>query len=539
MNIIRLLRQGSLNYLISAISAGAASGLLLTFLIRMIHQSLLVEEPDPVRFLGFYMMVWVGFVLCTTLATIMTSNMAHKALYNLREWVTDHILNVSYRKAESRGAEFFPVLTEDIQTISHTVYRIPAITTAIATVIGCFIYMLILSWAITVTILLLFVIVYLVMSNLGKRALKYGIQARQEYDRIYRFFEDLVYGLKELKLNPYLRNHYRSTIFPPLIKSHQNLKLKENILFNFSIRTVEILFFPALGVLVYSIIEYGISSPGAFSGVLTVLLFMLSPLSTMANFVTEYKAMQISMTRVNRLEDDILMAVELSENQVSLPESSLSDSDENILEFKDVQVSYHGEDGVSNFTLGPISIKLPARQIIFVTGDNGSGKSTFAKVITGLYPPEQGLIKYKGTVIENRYLSAYRARFSSVFSDFHLFSELAPEAVGGQILKSWVERFGISNCVNIWDEHISTTKLSQGQRERLAFAFACSYPSEIIVLDEVSSNQDAGFRHKIYFEILPELKAAGKTIVVITHDERYFSIADVVLKFEHGKLIES
>ena len=87
MNIIRLLRQGSLNYLISAISAGAASGLLLTFLIRMIHQSLLVEVPDPVRFLGFYMMVWVGFVLCTTLATIMTSNMAHKALYNLREWV--------------------------------------------------------------------------------------------------------------------------------------------------------------------------------------------------------------------------------------------------------------------------------------------------------------------------------------------------------------------------------------------------------------------------------------------------------------------
>ena len=93
--------------------------------------------------------------------------------------------------------------------------------------------------------------------------------------------------------------------------------------------------------------------------------------------------------------------------------------------------------------------------------------------------------------------------------------------------------------MNIRDEHISTTKLSQGQRERLAFAFACSYPSEIIVLDEVSSNQDAGFRHKIYFEILPELKAAGKTIVVITHDERYFSIADVVLKFEHGKLMES
>lgn len=539
MNIFRLLKQGSLNYLIGAISAGAASGLLLTLLIRMIHQSLLVEEPDPVRFLGFYMLVWVGFVLCTTLATIMTSNMAHKALYNLREWVTDHILNVSYRKAEGRGAEFFPVLTEDIQTISYTIYRIPAITTATATIIGCFIYMLILSWAITVTIVLLFVVIYLVMSNLGKRAQNFGAQARHEYDRIYRFFEDLVYGLKELKLNPYLRNHYRTTIFPPLIKSHQQLKLKENILFNFSIRTVEILFFPALGVLVYSIIEYGISSPGAFSGVLTVLLFMLSPLSTMANFVTEYKAMQISMTRVNRLEDDIITAVELSDNQVELPDTSITDGDKNILEFDDVEVSYRREDGRTNFTLGPISAKFPTQQIIFITGDNGSGKSTFAKVITGLYPPERGTIKFKGTVIDHRNLSAYRARFSSVFSDFHLFSELAPETFGGENLKSWIDRFGISSYVNVQDDHISTTKLSQGQRERLAFAFACSYPSEIIVLDEVSSNQDAGFRHKIYFEILPELKASGKTIVVITHDERYFSIADVVLKFEQGKLVVS
>ncbi|HAC15563.1 MAG TPA: hypothetical protein DCE78_06415 [Bacteroidetes bacterium] len=539
MNIIRLVKQASLQYLIAAISAGVASGLLLTLLIRMIHQSLLVEEPDPVRFLGFYMLVWIGFVACTTLATILTSNMAHKALYNLREWVTDHILNVSYRKAEGRGAEFFPVLTEDIQTISYTIYRIPAITTASATVLGCFIYMLYLSWAITLTIVLLFILIYFVMSNLGRRAQQYGEQARQEYDHIYRFFEDLVYGLKELKLNPYLRKHYRSTIFPPLIRSHQNLKLKENILFNFSIRTVEILFFPALGVLVYSIIEYGISSPGAFSGVLTVLLFMLSPLSTMANFVTEYKAMQISMDRVTGLEDEITSAVELSDNQIDLPAKKVSSETENILEFENVQVSYSREDGITNFILGPVTTRFPAQKIIFITGDNGSGKSTFAKVITGLYPPEQGSIKYMGTQITNQNLSAYRAKFSSVFSDFHLFSELAPETFGGQNLSDWIQRFGISNYVNVKDEHISTTKLSQGQRERLAFAFACSYPSEIIVLDEVSSNQDAGFRHKIYFEILPELKALGKTIVVITHDERYFSIADVVLKFEHGMLTES
>src|SRR5690606_4904718 len=138
----------------------------------------------------------------------------------------------------------------------------------------------------------------------GKRAQYYGKLAREEYDRIYRFFEDLIYGLKELKLNPYLREHYRRTIFPPMVRTHQKLKLRENILFNFSIRTVEILFFPALGVLVYSILAYQTASPVAFSGVLTVLLFMLSPLSTMANFVSEYKAMAISLERLHRMEDE-------------------------------------------------------------------------------------------------------------------------------------------------------------------------------------------------------------------------------------------
>ncbi len=536
MKIIRLLRKGSTGFLIGAISTGAASGLFLTLMIRMIHQSLLIEAPDPVRFLGFYLLIWILFVFCTTFATVLTSSMAHKALYKLREWVTDQILDLSYRKAEGRGAEYFPVLTEDIQTISYTIYRIPAITTASATVIGCFVYMMYLSWSITVGIALLFGLIFTVMSALGHRAQYFAKQARDHYDKMYRFFEDLVYGLKELKLNPFLRDHYRNTVFPPMIKAHQQLKLKENILFNFSIRTVEILFFPTLGLLVYSILMYQIASPSAFSGVLTVLLFMLSPLSTLANFASEYKAMQVSMDRLNAMEDEITSETERGIVQTDL-KPFVGAVGEPVLHFEAVEVSYQRNDGQTNFRLGPVSITIPAGQITFITGNNGSGKSTFAKVITGLYQPESGTIRYNGQVVNSDTLASYRSRFSSVFSDFHLFSELAPETVGGERLSEWIQRFEIANVVQVRGNRISTTRLSQGQRERLAFAFACSYPSEIVVLDEVSSNQDAGFRNTIYHEILPELKSAGKTVIVITHDERYFDVADIMLKFEDGKLV--
>lgn len=536
MKILRLLRKGSTGFLIGAITTGATSGLFLTLMIRMIHQSLLVEAPDPIRFLGFYLIIWALFVVCTTSATILTSSMAHKALYKLREWVTDHILDLSYRKAEGRGAEYFPILTEDIQTISYTIYRIPAITTASATVIGCFVYMMYLSWSITLGIVLLFGVIFGVMSALGRRAQHYGKQARDQYDKMYRFFEDLVYGLKELKLNPYLRDHYRNTVFPPMIQVHQQLKLKENILFNFSIRTVEILFFPALGVLVYSILMYQIASPSAFSGVLTVLLFMLSPLSTMANFAGEFKAMQVSMDRLDLLEKEITVDTERAISKRNLS-TFTGQTGTPILEFEAVEVSYKRDDGQTNFRLGPVTTSIPAGQITFITGDNGSGKSTFAKIITGLYQPENGKIKYNGQEITPESFVSYRSRFSSVFSDFHLFSELAPETAGGERLSAWIHRFGIGNVVQVDGNRITTTRLSQGQRERLAFAFACSYPSEIVVLDEVSSNQDAGFRSTIYHEILPELKSAGKTVIVITHDERYFDVADTLLKFEHGKLV--
>jgi putative ATP-binding cassette transporter len=536
MKIIKLLRKGSTGFLIGAISTGAASGLFLTLMIRLVHQSLLIEAPDPVRFLGFYLTIWVLFVVCTTTATILTSSMAHKALYKLREWVTDHLLDLSYRRAEGRGAEYFPVLTEDIQTISYTIYRIPAITTASATVLGCFFYMLFLSWSITLGIVLLFGFIFAVMSALGRRAQQFGKQARDHYDSMYRFFEDLVYGLKELKLNPYLRDHYRNRVFPPMLRAHQQFKLKENILFNFSIRTVEILFFPALGVLVYSILVHQIATPSAFSGVLTVLLFMLSPLSTLANFSSEYKAMQVSMDRLNAMERELTADTERSTVQTSLPPFNGQVGDP-ILAFQAVEVSYTRNDGQVNFRLGPVSATIPYGQITFITGDNGSGKSTFAKLITGLYQPESGSVHYNGQVISSETLASYRSRFSSVFSDFHLFGELAPETVGGKRLSTWIRRFGLSNVVQVDDDRISTTRLSQGQRERLAFAFACSYPSEIVVLDEVSSNQDAGFRNTIYHEILPELKSAGKTVIVITHDERYFDVADVMLKFEHGKLV--
>ncbi|MCH8495991.1 MAG: cyclic peptide export ABC transporter [Balneolales bacterium] len=534
VNIIRLLRQGSASYLILALFTGVLSGLSLTFLVQMIHRALTSEAPDPVRFIGFYMLVWAAYLLCTTISTITTSGLAHKALYQLREWVTDRVLNVSFRATEGRSSEYFPILTEDIQIISNTIYRIPAMTTAFATILGCIGYMFYLSWQLTSRILIAFVIVYITMTAFGRRAQHYSRLARTQYDKIYHFFEDLVYGLKELKLNPVLRKHYRETLFPPLIRDHQQFKLRENVLFNFSIRSIEILFFPVLGVLVYSIFVYGLATTDAFTGVLTVMLFMLSPLSNVANFVSEYKAMQVSLHRVNGMETQINSNTESKRPQEKIQGIQ---PDRPILELENIRLTYKRDDGEPHFMMGPLNVQIPDGKITFIVGENGSGKSTLAKVLTGLYAPDTGKIRYKGVAIEPHHLEDYRSRFSSVFSDFHLFRELPPAAYDVEALPRWLKVMDLSDKVEISGNNLRHRKLSQGQRERLAFAIACSYTSEIMLLDEIASNQDAEFKKRIYNEILPELRNEGKTIIAISHDDRFFDKADNLIHFRNGNIL--
>jgi putative ATP-binding cassette transporter len=79
--------------------------------------------------------------------------------------------------------------------------------------------------------------------------------------------------------------------------------------------------------------------------------------------------------------------------------------------------------------------------------------------------------------------------------------------------------------------------LSTGQRKRLALIVALLDDKAILVFDEWAADQDPVFRKRFYEEILPDLKRRGKTVIAATHDDRYFSVADRVLKMECGRFV--
>jgi ABC-type siderophore export system fused ATPase/permease subunit len=90
----------------------------------------------------------------------------------------------------------------------------------------------------------------------------------------------------------------------------------------------------------------------------------------------------------------------------------------------DLSFRYQDELGESTFSLESIDFHLSPGELVFITGGNGSGKSTFLKVLAGLYPPLRGTITVNGTVIDREHRQSYRHLFSTVLSDYHLFDRL-------------------------------------------------------------------------------------------------------------------
>ncbi len=208
------------------------------------------------------------------------------------------------------------------------------------------------------------------------------------------------------------------------------------------------------------------------------------------------------------------------------------------LELKEVVHTYHSQETDSHFSVGPIDLTLKAGELVFIVGGNGSGKSTLAKLITGLYIPDLGELRLDGEPIVESNREWYRQLFSAVFSDFYLFERLvSTEALTlDSQAQTYLEKLQLEKKVSVQDGQLSTTALSQGQRKRLALLAAYLEDRPIYLFDEWAADQDPMFREIFYTQILAELKQRGKTVIVISHDDHYFHLADRLIKLDYGRI---
>lgn len=196
-------------------------------------------------------------------------------------------------------------------------------------------------------------------------------------------------------------------------------------------------------------------------------------------------------------------------------------------------------DGARGFEHGPIDLVLQKGEILFVTGENGSGKTTLVKLLLGLYPLKHGEIRLNGERVTDAKRDDYRQNFSAIFFDFYLFDDLiVADEAASEAVRCYLERLNIARKVTVEEGRLSTLELSTGQRKRLALIGTYLEERPIVVFDEWAAEQDPTFRRIFYTEILQELRRQGKTLVVVSHDDRYFGAADKILKFKDGRIAE-
>ena len=208
-----------------------------------------------------------------------------------------------------------------------------------------------------------------------------------------------------------------------------------------------------------------------------------------------------------------------------------------LIEAKDIAFRYVAQGSDEAFHIGPVSLAARAGEILFIVGGNGSGKSTLLKVLTGLYPPGSGSLLVDGIRVGGNNVQAYREMISTVFSDFHLFKEVyglgdLDDDTVGRLIRS----MQLDGKTGFSEGHFTKLSLSTGQRKRLALIVTLLEDRPIYAFDEWAADQDPEFRRFFYEELIQDLKRRGKTVLVVTHDDRYFRCADRVATMEYGAL---
>jgi putative ATP-binding cassette transporter len=429
-------------------------------------------------------------------------------------------------------------LTDDIAVIASAMIGIPHLCINIPIVIACLVYTGLLaprSMACGVFFAALAIVVFFFLSARGMTALR---RARERQARLVGHFRTLIGGFRELKIHSGRREAYLAESLEPTMASARSEMVRGMAYFAAAEGWGQLGYFGFIGFLLFAAPYFEpISRPTLVSAVL-VVLYLMTPLDMILTWLPIVGRAQVSLERVESLVPTLKQYGDDNACR-SAPTKRLALGDSIRLE----RVSFiHGDrNGDAEFRLGPVDLTLRPGELVILAGGNGSGKTTLVKLVTGLYRPESGIVRIDGHRVSDADREAYRQLFSVVFVDGHLFADflgLGPNGIANRA-RDGLERLGLAPMVSVRESTFSTLDLSQGQRKRLALLGALLEDRPVCVFDEWAANQDPSFKQVFYHELLPELRAAGKALLVTSHDESHFDIADRVIRLADGRVVQS
>lgn len=526
--------QGSL--LLLSTFGGLVAGGSIAGLVTLINKSLDQDSDIAGRFAPLYVCLCIVALTTGLFSELLLMRLAQNRLVELRLSLSRHILSARLERLQALGPHrLMATLTEDISNVVNSLETLPPLLTAASTLLGGLLYMGWLSTSLSLMVLLFVVVGAAGFSFAQKWSHVWQQQARQTSDALFGHFRAVTEACKELKMNARRRHAFISEleITANIVKHQLSHGRTIAILAAYWGR---LLFFLLIGIILFVLPRFQGVSHDTVTGFMLVVLFIMSPISIILSILPTIGKGIIALLNIRALGVAVAEEPHL-EAEGELPGDSEQPS---VLELVQVKHRYHAERGESGFLLGPLDLRIQPGELVFLTGGNGSGKTTLALLLLGLYPPDEGELRLGDTVITDLNRDFYRQHFAVVFSDAYVFDSLVWYP-GDDLSKRGAEllvRLQLYGKVQIQEGRFSTVDLSRGQRKRLALLAAYLEDRPFYLFDEWAAEQDPLFRDVFYKELLPQLKARGKTIIVITHDDRYFHLADRLLRLNLGKVEE-
>ncbi len=531
MALFSFLLRSSWRVVAIALITGFLSGGCSAGVIALVSQALAEGGQSMILAGGFAGVAFIALIT-SIISRVVLVQLSQDAVCSLQARLSRQILATQLNHLEQVGnPRLLAILTEDIQVLSNAVSAIPVLCINFAVVIGCMVYISWLSWQVLLMVLLLSLVAGVSCHLLLSRGRVYLAQAREQQDQLFQHFRTVIEGVKELKLHHWRRQDFLGQDLDVTAHRFRRSSARGLSLFATLDGWGKLIYFFALGLILFILPHLMAINPQMKLGYVLTFTYLLGPMESVVAKLPFLSKASVSLHNIETLG----LALQNLEELESSP--SVASESWQSLKLQDVTCIYPGEKD-SEFTLGPIDLVLQPGELVFVIGGNGSGKSTLLKLITGLYIPLQGQIEWNGQPINRQNREWYRQHFSVIFADFYLFDRLL--GMDGDQLDAkamqYLKELRLDHKVTVEQGRLSTTALSQGQRKRMALLAAFLEDRPIYLFDEWAADQDPVFKEIFYTEVLTDLKARGKTVIAISHDDHYFHLADRIIKLDFGQI---
>ncbi|WP_340679277.1 cyclic peptide export ABC transporter [Paraglaciecola sp.] len=494
------------------------------------------------KFAELFLFTCLVVLIARTTSQVLLTWVVIEATSKLRKRYYQAIFRTPLIMLEKVGyARLITSITTDVQRIVSGAQRLPDILISSVTLIGMLLFLMYLSTEIfyfVVAAIAFGAISFQIPVLLGRR---FFLRSRDKVEHLQEAIKGSVYGIKELKLCKTRRDNY---LLEELISTENEVLKATKIgatIMRGALNYGDMIIFFVIGYVAFIISNYHAITQQQILGSIMVLLYITGPISILMSAIPELVQANISVKKANKLFAD-LPAEKINHELAALPNwhnLSFKNVTFNYATNQDINESENGELERA-FAVGPLSFELNKGEVAFIVGGNGSGKSTLSKLITGHYLPTDGLISLDQCEIDAHRITGFRDQVSAVYSDYYLFTRLlgGGDSQDENKISRYLKLLQLEDKVSLSAGKFSSLSLSDGQRKRLALLVSFLEDKQLYLFDEWAADQDPIFKDIFYTAILPDLKAKKKLVVVISHDDRYFHVADKMLVMEQGKLVE-